>query len=101
VVFWIPAFAGMTAGTGADIRHAGERRHPRVLPRTQLLNLKKYNITVKITWVLGHVPWREIKTSKPHMISEVPEINRLISLHPFDWHGTRFDTSGRRMGISR
>jgi hypothetical protein len=42
VVFWIPAFAGMTAGTGADVRHAGESRYPGVLPRTQLLNLKKY-----------------------------------------------------------
>ena len=28
VVFWIPAFTGMTAATGAHIRHAGERRHP-------------------------------------------------------------------------
>jgi hypothetical protein len=35
------------------------------------------------------------------MIFEVPEINGLISLHPFDWYGTRFDTSGRSMGISR
>jgi hypothetical protein len=42
VVFWILAFARMTAGTGADVRHAGESRHPGVLQKTQPLNLKKY-----------------------------------------------------------
>ena len=26
VVFWMPAFAGMTAETGAHMRHAGESR---------------------------------------------------------------------------
>jgi hypothetical protein len=32
VVFWIPAFAGMTAGSGAQIRRAGGSRHPGFFP---------------------------------------------------------------------
>jgi len=43
VVFWILAFNGMTEGTGTHVRHAGERRHPGVIPRTQLINPKEYN----------------------------------------------------------
>jgi len=43
VVFWILAFNGMTEGTGTHVRHAGESRHPGVIPRTQLINPKEYN----------------------------------------------------------
>jgi hypothetical protein len=42
VDFWIPAFAGMTEGTGAQVCHAGEGRHPGVVPETQLVNPNKY-----------------------------------------------------------
>jgi hypothetical protein len=38
VDFWIPAFAGMTPGTAASVRHAGESRHPELFPQTQDLN---------------------------------------------------------------
>jgi hypothetical protein len=37
-VFWIPALAGLTPGTVAHVRHAGESRHPGLFPPTQDFN---------------------------------------------------------------
>jgi hypothetical protein len=44
VDLWIPAFAGMAEGAGAQVRHAGKSRHPGVLSETQLFNLNEYKL---------------------------------------------------------
>jgi hypothetical protein len=40
VVFWMPAFAGMTVETGAHIRHGGESRHPGGFPKRKFSTSK-------------------------------------------------------------
>ena len=45
VVFWIPAFAGMTAETGAHIRHAGESRHPGGFPKRKFSTPKNIKLS--------------------------------------------------------
>jgi len=40
VVFWMPAFAGMTAKSGVRIRHAGESRHPGGFPKRKFSTSK-------------------------------------------------------------
>ena len=47
---WIPAFAGMTEGAGAQVRHAGESRHPGVVPKTTSI------VSSWRSWFSLHVP---------------------------------------------
>jgi hypothetical protein len=44
VVFWIPAYAGMTGGTGVHIRHAGERQHPGGVTKRNFATLNEYKL---------------------------------------------------------
>jgi len=54
VVFWIPAFAGMTAETGTHIRHAGEARHPGGFPKRKFStskHIRSWNISSMVSGV--------------------------------------------------
>ena len=50
---WISAFAGMTEGASARVRHAGERRHPGVVPETRLVNPNEYDAFATQTYRSG------------------------------------------------
>jgi len=42
--FLYAGFRPLAAGTGAHVRYVGESQHPRVLPKTQVINLKGHKV---------------------------------------------------------
>ncbi len=59
VVFWIPAFAGMTAGTGADVLHSFRNRLISLEPRRTRRKMGKWLQPIVILRVPSCSSWRK------------------------------------------